>query len=268
MNRNASPWIVASAVIVAAAAGVTYAVTQPAAHDTPPPIASSPSAVTQVPASPKPIQSPVASAEPAPVEPAPTEPAPVEPAKETSGAQPPVAHADPALHVQSCSVSMAKVSDPAPPLNVRSGPSSAAKVVDHLQNGTWVTVVDESNGWFQISNPVAGWVSKQRAEYTCNQKVERVSFAPGGNSATLTDRFVGTGSHRYLLRLAKGQRLTLSRDQGPLPSVMAPDGTYLLSGPSDNRTNWNGQLPMSGDYTVALDSNFKGYDYSFFVEVR
>lgn len=44
-------------------------------------------------------------------------------------------------------------------LNVRSGPETGNSIVGQLGNGTAITVVGESNGWYQISAPVSGWVS-------------------------------------------------------------------------------------------------------------
>lgn len=44
-------------------------------------------------------------------------------------------------------------------LNVRSGPGTGNSIVGQLGNGTAITVVGESNGWYQISAPVSGWVS-------------------------------------------------------------------------------------------------------------
>ncbi|WP_157620615.1 SH3 domain-containing protein, partial [Synechococcus sp. PCC 7335] len=50
------------------------------------------------------------------------------------------------------------VSDPNPPLNVRSGPGTRFEKVDTLANDSRVTVTGEDAGWLQITHPVNGWI--------------------------------------------------------------------------------------------------------------
>ena len=52
------------------------------------------------------------------------------------------------------------VSDPNPPLNVRSGPGANHNIVGRLDNGTALTVVEEQENWLKISKPVSGYVHK------------------------------------------------------------------------------------------------------------
>ncbi|HEY9669142.1 MAG TPA: SH3 domain-containing protein, partial [Coleofasciculaceae cyanobacterium] len=60
------------------------------------------------------------------------------------------------------------VSDPESPLNVRSAPDDTLdNVVGTVEDGTPITVVNEQNGWLQISSPVQGWVSKNRTKTVC-----------------------------------------------------------------------------------------------------
>lgn len=169
-----------------------------------------------------------------------------------------------------CKTTMAKVADPNPPLNVRSGPETTAKIVGKLDNGTWIEVKAEKDGWFEISSPVAGWVSTSRTQSGCNQKTQRVNFPANGDSATITDRFIGTGSHKYLLKVARGQTMTVRNLKDVFPMIVAPDGKLLAGDPYQdaNRTEWTGQLTLSGDYSLQLDSNYKGYEYSFTVTVK
>lgn len=171
--------------------------------------------------------------------------------------------------VESCKVTMAIVNDPEPPINVRSAPTTdKANVIGQLKNGTFLTVDKEQNGWFQISNPVKGWVSKSRTTSSCNQKVERVRLGAGETSVSITDRFIGTGSHRYLFAVKSQQQMTVTRNDGPFPAVVSPSGKFLSGNPDENRTQWSEVLTEPGDYTILLDSNYKGYPYSFVVEIR
>ena len=40
-------------------------------------------------------------------------------------------------------------------------------LVGILENGTPLPVITEKNGWFQISSPVQGWISKNRTKTVC-----------------------------------------------------------------------------------------------------
>lgn len=61
------------------------------------------------------------------------------------------------------------VTDPDPPLNVRTSPIVAPdNVVGKLQNGAVLVVVMEYGDWLQIQKPVAGWVHKDRTITTCS----------------------------------------------------------------------------------------------------
>ena len=169
---------------------------------------------------------------------------------------------------------MAKTADPNPPTNVRSSPEvKPNNIVGKLENGTWVSVKTEKNGWFEITDPVEGWISKKVTESSCNQKRLRISFPGNSSSVTISDRFIGTGSHEYLLRANQGQTMTVIVNKGSLPFIFAPgDGNRQkdLTGGGDNsgKKSWSGKLPATGDYILDLESNFKGYDYSFKVEVK
>lgn len=166
--------------------------------------------------------------------------------------------------VEKCTVNMAKVNDPNSPLNVRSTPNtdSDANIVGKLDNGDFVSVLEQKDGWFRISSPIAGWIAQSRTESTCNLKTERVQFGRGQTSATIDDRFIGGGTHQYRFNLAKGQRLSVVSNRGPLPAIIAPDGTEL-SGLRGEGQSWTGNLTASGDYILELESNYKGYQYSF-----
>lgn len=60
------------------------------------------------------------------------------------------------------------VTDPHPPLNVRSSPVVAAdNVVGQVQNGTRLSVVSEQEGWLQVQGPIAGWIYKELTTTVC-----------------------------------------------------------------------------------------------------
>ncbi|MCU0518307.1 MAG: SH3 domain-containing protein [Oscillatoria sp. Prado101] len=173
-----------------------------------------------------------------------------------------------------CKITQAKVADPNPPLNVRSSPQVAnGNIVGKLNNGTFVSVAQEKNGWLQITDPVRGWVAKNRTESSCSQVSQRITFAPRGDSAIVRGQIIGGGSHSYIIRATKGQTMTVTVQKGALPFIFPPNDPYGrndLSGGGhySGKTNWTGKLPATGDYTLTLDSNFKGFEYEFLLRVK
>jgi hypothetical protein len=166
-------------------------------------------------------------------------------------------------------VKMAVVNDPESPLNVRSAPTTeGSKILGQIPNGTYLSVEKEQAGWFQIAQPQQGWVAKNRTKHGCSEKVERVSFGKGEPAIQIGDRFIGTGYHQYQFSGTKGQTMTITQQEGPFPMVIGPNGTPMVPGPDDQRTQWSGPLPETGDYTVQFDSNFKGYAYAVKVEIK
>lgn len=230
----------------------------------PPAPLPSPSLEASPPASPSPKAVPFSPGKPNAGQTPPNPTSPNQPDNST----PPSSDATEATRtVEKCEISMVRVKDPNPPLNVRSSPNtdSSSNIVGQLQNGTYVSVEEEQSGWFRINEPT-GWIAKSRTESNCNLKVERVELGRGQTSATIADRFVGTGSHEYRLNLAKGQQITVTSSKGVIPWVVAPDRKFLNEG--GNESAWTGEVPTTGNYTLMLDSNYKGYAYSFTIKVQ
>ncbi len=195
-------------------------------------------------------------------------PAAIAPANAPAAAKPESAQPD------VCKTTAAKISDSKPPTNVRSSPEvKPNNIVGKLNNGTLVSVKSEKNGWFEISEPVKGWVSKSVTQSDCNEKTKHVSFPANSTSTTISGRFIGTGSHQYLLKAAKGQTMTVTVEKGPLPFVFAPGDRNQQKdltggGAYSNKKSWSGQLAEAGEYTLQLESNRSGYDYKFAVQVK
>nr|WP_242018415.1 YARHG domain-containing protein [Pseudanabaena sp. FACHB-1998] len=75
--------------------------------------------------------------------------------------------ASPNLQNSQCDYSQRIISDPQPPLNVRSGAGQDFAIVGTLDNGTQVKVEGEKKGWLQISTPITGWVAANRTKSLC-----------------------------------------------------------------------------------------------------
>lgn len=169
-----------------------------------------------------------------------------------------------------CKITQAVVSDPNPPLNVRSYPQvNNSKVVGTLKNNTFVSVAEAQNGWLRITDPVPGWIAKNRTESSCANVKQQINFLPGGDRAIVKGRIIGGGSHSYIIRAESGQTMTVKNRQDVFPQILTPDGKLLAGNPyKENLTEWTGKIPVTGNYTFQLDSNFRGYEYEFWVQVR
>ncbi|MEG5017643.1 MULTISPECIES: SH3 domain-containing protein [unclassified Microcoleus] len=168
-----------------------------------------------------------------------------------------------------CKISMAVVSDPNPPLNVRSIPQvRGSQIVGKLKNNTFVSVAEEQNGWLRITDP-PGWIAKNRTESSCSNVNQQINFRPGGDEAIVKGRIIGGGSHSYRIRARKGQTMTVRNRKDVFPQIITPRGQLLAGNPYEgNETEWTGKVPVTGNYTLQLDSNFRGYEYEFSVQVR
>ncbi len=169
-----------------------------------------------------------------------------------------------------CRISMAVVNDPNPPLNVRSHPRVAdSKVVGTLKNNSFVTIVQEQNGWLRISDPVSGWIAKNRTESSCAKVTQEIKFLSGGDEAIVKGRIIGGGSHSYRIRATKGQTMTVKNRKGVFPLILTQNGKSLAGDNyTGNETEWTGKIPVTGNYTFELDSNFRGFAYEFSVKLR
>ncbi|MEG4275723.1 MULTISPECIES: SH3 domain-containing protein [unclassified Microcoleus] len=168
-----------------------------------------------------------------------------------------------------CKISMAVVSDPNPPLNVRSIPQvRGSQIVGKLKNNTFVSVAEEQNGWLRITDP-PGWIAKNRTESICSNVTQQINFLPGGDEAIVKGRIIGGGSHYYRIRARKGQTMTVRNRKDVFPQIITPRGKLLAGDPyQGNETEWSGKVPVTGNYTLQLDSNFRGYEYEFSVKLR
>lgn len=270
-----SPWIIAGVAGVATVTGVSLASLQsqnPAPSPSPAPAASgvispappSSSVPVAVSSAPAPVTS-TPAAKPQTPAPAPTQPP--TPATSAADASPLVVTPP----TQNCEINMAKVNDPNPPLNVRRSPEvKEGNIVGQLENGTFVSVVKENQGWFEIEAPVPGWIAANRTEHSCGNVKQPVTFFPGGNSALIQGEIIGGGSHNYVLRLSEGQTLTVENAAGVFPAIIDPTGKLMVGDPytEGNRKEWSGKVPQTGEYTFQLDSNYKGFEYEFLVKVE
>ena len=69
--------------------------------------------------------------------------------------------------------------DPNPPLNVRSSPVAAPdNIVGNLKNGAELTVINENQGWLQVSAPIRGWIYESLTVTTCSPDQKHSTTTP------------------------------------------------------------------------------------------
>ncbi|MEM1168393.1 MAG: SH3 domain-containing protein [Cyanobacteria bacterium P01_H01_bin.35] len=176
-----------------------------------------------------------------------------------------------ALPASECKIGMAIVDDPEAPLNVRSSPEvKEGNIVGQLNNNTFVSVADEQSGWLQITNPVRGWVAKNRTRSSCATVDRIITVSPESKRTIVRGEIIGSGNHSYRLRMIQGQILTIKNFGDVFPAIISPDGQLMEREPNveGNETEWTGIIPMSGVYTLQLDSHLRGYEYEFLVLIE
>lgn len=159
-------------------------------------------------------------------------------------------------------------------LNVRSGPGLGFPVVDWLSGGETavVTGVTEDLGWWRVlcpeNNPGISCYVSAATQYTQpvmpdGPQPERIQFAPGATSATISTRLPGHAQTWYVLWAAAGQTITInvSADNNSVLSHLqgkedGVDYKHMLNG----ETFWQGTLPVSQDYLLTLDNGGEATD--------
>ncbi|MEP0869822.1 SH3 domain-containing protein [Trichocoleus desertorum AS-A10] len=147
-----------------------------------------------------------------------------------------------------------------------------------FQEQRWQDVLSQVNGfpeirfWKEKLTPVVKATIERQGHAGGNydNKTKSITLPANHRPATVAGRFASSGVHQYLLNGVQGQILTIDTGGlGPLPGIMAPDGTSL--GETSDRsqtTRWTGKLPLSGTYRLKLDSRSQPYDYAFSVQLN
>ncbi len=99
-------------------------------------------------------------------------------------------------------------------------------------------------------------------------KTRRVRFPRGSNSVTLKGAAVRGTQDRYILRASGGQTMTLhitSTEDNAVFDVVPPGGGSALA---QEVTDWTGELPGAGDYTIVVGPTRGNATYTLRVTVR
>jgi hypothetical protein len=94
---------------------------------------------------------------------------------------------------------------------------------------------------------------------------DRVSFEAGATGTTLSNSLPANKSKRYLVECNSGQSMTVKIQEGTVSAVIiAPNGEKV--GTANSTSQWQGQLPSSGDYTIEISGDNKA-NYGVKLEV-
>jgi hypothetical protein len=93
-----------------------------------------------------------------------------------------------------------------------------------------------------------------------NNATERVKFDPGATGTTVTGMIKPTEKRQYKLECAAGQKMSVDVKEGTVDiNILDPNGKNI--GTIKNSKTWQGELPISGDYSIEVsgskEANFK-----------
>ncbi|MEG3937637.1 MULTISPECIES: hypothetical protein [unclassified Microcoleus] len=95
---------------------------------------------------------------------------------------------------------------------------------------------------------------------------ERVNFPGGATGTTLNNSLRANISKRYLVECNSGQSMTIKVQEGQVnAAISAPNGEKI--GTADSASQWQGQLPSSGDYTIEISGDRQA-NYVVKIEVK
>ena len=103
-------------------------------------------------------------------------------------------------------------------------------------------------------------------------KVQRVRFARGRTTAVLKGAVIRATKDRYILGARGGQTMIVhvtALEKNALFYIVGPDGSMLPGAEGDaDVTDWEGQLPDSGDYSIYVSPSRGNATYTLEVTIR
>ena len=103
-------------------------------------------------------------------------------------------------------------------------------------------------------------------------KTQRVRFARGRTTAILKGAVVRGTKDRYILGAREGQTMIVhvsSREKNAAFTILGPDATALQGTDEGlDATDWTGELPLSGDYSIWVSPTRGNATYTLEVTIR
>jgi len=103
-------------------------------------------------------------------------------------------------------------------------------------------------------------------------KTQRVRFARGRTTAVLKGAVVRGTNDRYVLGARRGQTMIVhitSREKNAVFTILGPDARALQGTEEGlDATDWTGELPLNGDYSVRVSPTRGNATYTLEVTIR
>lgn len=107
---------------------------------------------------------------------------------------------------------------------------------------------------------------------TQGTSVRRVRFPRGRTTAVLRGLIVNDGMNQYLLGARSGQKMTVHitspRNRARFDVYLRGDRSLLANSGAEDTTDWEGDLPASGDYVISVYSAGGNPRYTLEVTIR
>jgi flagellar hook assembly protein FlgD len=101
---------------------------------------------------------------------------------------------------------------------------------------------------------------------------KRVKFPRGFSGVTLKGNVIRGDRDEYLLKAGKGQTMKVkitSEENNAVFQIYAANGKALKGADEgDDAMEWNGKLPLSGDYRIVVGGTRGNASYSISVEIE
>ena len=149
-------------------------------------------------------------------------------------------------------------------------PSSSARLAIYGANGIVLKSANQGGVSFTGTLPATQDYFIEISDgsgtpYTLNVTIPaRITFKPGGTSATIEGSLAAHQTRHYVLRASQGQYIRVSLDTTASDAHMAiygADGTVLKSGTDASPTFFGGVLPATQDYVIAVSAGDAAANY-------
>ncbi len=101
---------------------------------------------------------------------------------------------------------------------------------------------------------------------------KRVKFPRGFSAVTLKGGVIRGDRDEYLLKAGKGQLMKVkitAEENNAVFQIYAPNGKTLKGADEgDDAMEWNGKLPLSGDYRIVVGGTRGNASYALSVEIE
>jgi hypothetical protein len=159
------------------------------------------------------------------------------------------------------------------------GKDGTVLISDHADASSWSGVLPSTQDYYVDVRAIDGTSANYTLTVTIppeppsppHPTIQRIRFAPGTISATVSGQVTPGGSNEYAIKASANQQMLISasaEEQAIGISVVGADGTVLQS-PMGGLSNFSGELPSTQDYFITVTIQGDGFaDYSMTVTIE